>query len=1099
MKKILFLLTGLMFVLASCSDGGSDSPDNPTPQPNPTPEETASITIDSSITSNGVDFDAKGGEKTVSFSANKDWTLSVATPTNGTVWCTPSATNGVKGDATVKFIVKENSDYDDRSVSVTIKAGTASKTFTITQKGVDALLVTSTKFEVPQEGGSIEVEVKANISYELQISETAKSWISEAKSRALTTKKHAFTIAASEEYEKREGEIHIKSGDKLEIVKVYQAGGAILMLSKNDCSVSSEGETISVDIKSNIEYGVQMPNVDWITDAPASRAASSHTLKYVVLPNETPDARSAEIIFYDKNSSLKDTLKVVQAQKDAIIISKKEYEVKAEGETLEVKLSANVDFEVTMPEVDWVSQVTARALTEHSLYFKVSENKNNDGRNAEIVITNKDSQLSEKITIFQQGATLLKLTQDEYTISDAGETISVELKSNVEYGIQMPEVDWITSDVTARSVSTESLKFDIAPNETYDSRSAEIIFYDKNSSLKDTLKVVQAQKDAIIISKKEYEVKAEGETIEIKLSANVDFEVTMPEVDWVSQVTARSLTEHTLNLEIAKNEGKEKRSTEIIFKDKNSQLSDKLTINQLGSLEEGYADGVVTVATAGTMKKLLGDDYLNITSLKVVGFINGDDVYYLRKMLGGSDFSVADRGILATLDLSEATIVEGGEWYCDTEIYSLNLGKLYTTNNKVGDYMFYSCSNLKDIILPNNVTTVGSYAFGECGQVNSVILGKNIKSIEKGAYYNCSALKSIDFSNSITDIGQSAFAKCNSLKAISIEGNGATKIGHNAFGECKSLIQATIGDGVISLGDYLFSGCYNLKEVSIGNRISIIPYKLFEYCKNLKIISFGSGVEIFEEMVFGYDTKDFFLEAVYIHDLAAWCQIDCPDSRSLPLLRGYADLFVNNVLLTELTIPQGVTEVGNMFSGCKSLKKLIIPEGVLSVGSFNDCYSLMNVEISNGLNSLGSFRNCKLLSKIVIPNSVKSVGSFSGCGSLTEAKLGNGIVSICDFMFSGCNSLTKVTIGENLEDIGEKAFASTNIKEFYSYAINPPKLTYGGSSSMLSYTSFASFPELLEEAKLYVPNRCSSEYRKSGWGTRYDRYSDYFINIIEMD
>ena len=300
-----------MFVLASCSDGGSDSPDNPTPQPNPTPEETASITIDSSITSNGVDFDAKGGEKTVSFSANKDWTLSVATPTNGTVWCTPSATNGVKGDATVKFTVKENSDYDDRSVSVTIKAGTASKTFTITQKGTDALLVTSTKFEVPQEGGSIEVEVKANISYELQISETAKSWISEAKSRALTTKKHAFTIAASEEYEKREGEIHIKSGDKLEIVKVYQAGGAIMMLSKNDCSVSSEGETISVDIKSNIEYGVQMPNVDWITDAPASRAASSHTLKYVILPNETPDARSAEIIFYDKNSSLKDTLKVV--------------------------------------------------------------------------------------------------------------------------------------------------------------------------------------------------------------------------------------------------------------------------------------------------------------------------------------------------------------------------------------------------------------------------------------------------------------------------------------------------------------------------------------------------------------------------------------------------------------------------------------------------------------------------------------------------------------------------------------------------------------------------------------------------------------------
>lgn len=609
-----------MFVLASCSDGGNDSPDNPTPQPNPTPEETASITIDSSITSNGVDFDAKGGEKTVSFSANKDWTLSVATPTNGTVWCTPSATNGVKGDATVKFTVKENSDYDDRSVSVTIKAGTASKTFTITQKGVDALLVTSTKFEVPQKGGSIEVEVKANISYELQISETDKSWISEAKSRALTTKKHAFTIAASEEYAKREGEIHIKSGDKLEIVKVYQAGGAILMLSKNDCSVSSEGETISVDIKSNIEYGVQMPNVDWITDAPASRAASSHTLKYVVLSNETPDARSAEIIFYDKNSSLKDTLKVVQAQKDAIIISKKEYEVKAEGETLEVKLSANVDFEVTMPEVDWVSQVTARALTEHTLYFKVSENNNNDGRNAEIVITNKDSQLSEKIKIIQNGAI-------------------------------------------------------------------------------------------------------------------------------------------------------------------------------------GYNNGILTVKTAGTLEELLGTDYLNITSLKVVGPINGTDIYCLRKMLGGSNFDEADKGILTKLDLTEAMIVEGGNSYFSRGQYDVE--HYYTSNNEIGKYMFYGCANLKDFGMPSSITYIGESAFEECNSLRNVYI------------IDLSAWCKIDFENETS----------NPLYYQSVI-KGGTKLYLNG----NLLTELIIPDDITKIKDYTFKGCYSLERIIIPDYVSSIGNDAFLGC-----------------------------------------------------------------------------------------------------------------------------------------------------------------------------------------------------------------------------------------------------------------------------
>ena len=107
-----------------------------------------------------------------------------------------------------------------------------------------------------------------------------------------------------------------------------------------------------------------MPEVDWITEENASRAMSSHTLKYVISPNEGYDSRSAEIVFYDKNSNVTDTLKVIQAQKDAIVISQKNYEVKAEGETIEVKLSANVEYEVTMPEADWVSQFTPVCFTE---------------------------------------------------------------------------------------------------------------------------------------------------------------------------------------------------------------------------------------------------------------------------------------------------------------------------------------------------------------------------------------------------------------------------------------------------------------------------------------------------------------------------------------------------------------------------------------------------------------------------------------------------------------------------------------------------------------------------------------------------------------
>ena len=239
---------------------------------------------------------------------------------------------------------------------MTIKSGTASKTFTVSQKCADALLVTTDKYEVSQEGGTIDIEVKANIEYKMEISEEAKDWITESSGRGLTPYKHTLNISMNEEKEKRQGEVYFKSGDKVETVTIYQAGGAILLLLQDECHVSDKGSTISVNVQSNIEFGVQMPNVDWISDEASSRGMSSHTFKYIVSPNETYANRSVEIIFYDKNSELKDTLKINQTQKNAIVISKKIYEVKAMGETIEVELSANVDFEVKIPNVDWIIQ-----------------------------------------------------------------------------------------------------------------------------------------------------------------------------------------------------------------------------------------------------------------------------------------------------------------------------------------------------------------------------------------------------------------------------------------------------------------------------------------------------------------------------------------------------------------------------------------------------------------------------------------------------------------------------------------------------------------------------------------------------------------------
>ena len=66
------------------------------------------------------------------------------------------------------------------------------------------------------------------------------------------------------------------------------------------------------------------------------------------------------------------------------------------------------------------------------------------------------------------------------------------------------------------------------------------------------------------------------------------------------------------------------------------------------------------------------------------------------------------------------------------------------------------------------------------------------------------------------------------------------------------------------------------------------------------------------------------------------------------------------------------------FHCCSSLRSVVIPDGVTSIGeyAFCDCSSLNSVVIPDGVTSIGesAFNGCESLTDIVIPNSVTSIG-----------------------------------------------------------------------------------------------------------------------------
>lgn len=384
----LFIL--LLFVVCSCKDDNND----PTP-----PEPSSEITISSSENLKPV-LSQKGGTVSISFTTTADWTASLVN-TRAESWITVTPNSGSKGKNEITIIATTNETYDERNATVVLKCGSDSKNIVVTQKQKDALTVTSSKYEVDSKGGNINVEVKANISFEVEVK---ADWIKQIKSsdtRALTTTNLNFTIDLNETGEKREGEIIIKSGELSETIKVYQGYEDFITLTKKDFTIPEEGGNVDIEIKSTLNYEVKMlSDVDWIAET-KTRAVSTHTHHYTISPNDTYDSREAKIVFYDpKDGNLADTVSIYQLQNSGIFIEQEEFSVKAEGETLEIKVDANIEYTIAVSD-DWLQQITSRALSTETLRFLVLKNENEGMRTGSIILNGGD--ITKTITIKQSG------------------------------------------------------------------------------------------------------------------------------------------------------------------------------------------------------------------------------------------------------------------------------------------------------------------------------------------------------------------------------------------------------------------------------------------------------------------------------------------------------------------------------------------------------------------------------------------------------------------------------------------------------------------------------------------------------------------------
>ncbi len=241
---------------------------------------------------------------------------------------------------------------------------------------------------------------------------------------------------------------------------------------------------------------------------------------------------------------------------------------------------------------------------------------------------------------------------------------------------------------------------------------------------------------------------------------------------------------------------------------------------------------------AGTLPDRIGSSRkYKITNLKIIGEINGTDWKMIREMAGRNYVGNTTEGKLSVLDLSEAKIVEGGDYY----YYDYYYYEYYTSNDKIGKYAFYGCSRLTSLNLPAGITSIGSSAFEGCSGLTSLTLPAGITSIGDYAFSGCSGLTSLNLPAGITEIGGNAFEGCSGLTSLNLPA-GITRISDYAFYGCSGLTSLNLPAGITEIGGNAFEGCSGLTSLNLPAGITRISDYAFYGCSGLTSLNLPAGI-----------------------------------------------------------------------------------------------------------------------------------------------------------------------------------------------------------------------------------------------------------------
>lgn len=771
----------------------------------------------------------------------------------------------------------------------------------------------------------------------------------------------------------------------------------------------------------------------------------------------------------------------------------------------------------------------------------------------------------------------ISIPTTDIVLSDTDKQKAIYFTTNTAWTAKMEKPStWCRITPVSGSPGLGLIEVDADINDTYDDRSVKIVL---TAGGKNTpITITQRKKGALILTNPSYRnISYAGQTIDVELKTNLDYEIK-PKDTWVEVVKTKGLSTYGLQFYIYENKEYGTRNTEVVIKDKASNIADTLKIEQLGS-------GIVISKGEGTLARTLGKEVMDtITVLVIEGPIDAADITAMYKQMP----------LLACLDLGKAIIDKIPDFAFTEDVligteapyisdYKKTLRKitLPSTLKEIGNCAFARCP-IEEIVIPNTVISIGIGAFAQCHEASGTLIipgslktikmwsfwdckklteltiKEGVQSIEKRAFSGCQGFKGdLIIPNSVESLGEAAFVLCDGFDGKLVVGSGIRKMDRNVFSLCNGFINLILKDGitvigegafgygftgtltipnsVTSIGKGAFSGCYGFTgSLTIPSSVTSIGASAFAGCSGF------TGTLIIPNSITSIESGTFrgcsgFTGTLTIPNriisIGATAFQGCSGFTALTLSNSIT--FIGNSAFRDcvgfsggLIIPNSISAIEDYtFAGCRGFTgDLVIPGNIKSIGknSFKDCTGFTGtLTIPNTVTSIGeyAFSGCSNLSgTLSIPNGIQKISpySFEKCSGFTGAlNISSGVISVGKGAFAGCygfegtlnipNSITIIEerafsgcsgftgaliIPNSVTSIGECAFASctgfTSVKPMSKTPIEIPEYQIPHEDGGFRPTS--PFYDVVDN--LIVPKGSIGAYRNSNWGQSFKNISD---------